>query len=121
MDPRRLLVIDDNRDAADSLALLLRSMGHEARACYDGAAGLEEARRMRPDVVFLDLVLPGLDGFEVARQLRADPRLARTLIVGLSGFGADDDRARALAAGFDHHLVKPLDLDFVKSLLGRRR
>lgn len=121
MDARRLLVIDDNRDAADSLALLLRSMGHEARACYDGAAGLEEARRLRPDVVFLDLILPGLDGYEVARQLRADPQLAHALIVGVSGFGADDDRARALAAGFDYHMVKPLDLEFVRSLLGRRR
>ena len=119
--PRRVLVVDDNRDAADSLALILRRMGHYVRVCYEGSDAVEAARQQRADVVFLDLVMPGIDGYEVARQLRADPQLRHVLIVATTGFGQEEDRERSRKAGIDQHLLKPLDLDFLKSLLGRRR
>jgi CheY-like chemotaxis protein len=119
--PRRVLVVDDNRDAADSLALILRRMGHYVRVCYEGSGALEAARQQRADVVFLDLVMPGIDGYEIARQLRADPQLRHVLIVATTGFGQEDDRERSRKAGFDHHLLKPIDLEFLQSLLGGQR
>ena len=120
-DPRRVLIVDDNRDAADSLALLVRAMGHEVRVAYDGASAVEAARRLRPHVVFLDVVMPGMDGYEVARALRLDPQLREVRIVGLTGFGQDEDRERSRQAGIDQHLVKPIDPQFLQSLLGRKR
>lgn len=119
--PRRVLVVDDNRDAADSLVLILRRMGHYVRVCYEGEGAFDAARQLRADVVFLDLVMPGKDGYEVAQQLRADPQLRHVLIVGISGFGQEEDRARSRSAGIDHHLLKPVDPEFLQSLLGRRR
>ena len=119
--PQCVLVVDDNRDAADSLVLVLKRMGHDVRVCYEGRIALDTARQLRPDVVFLDLVMPGMDGFEVARQLRADPQLRHVLIVGISGFGQEEDRARSRNAGIDHHLLKPVDPEFLQSLLGGRR
>jgi CheY-like chemotaxis protein len=115
-----VLVVDENRDAANTLALVLRQMGHDVRVSYDGREALEVARGLRPDIVFLDLVMPGMDGYEVARQMRSDPQLQRALIVAVTGFGGDEDRERSRSAGIDHHLLKPIDLEFVKSLLGRR-
>ena len=116
-----MLVVDDNRDAADSLALLLRAMGHSVRVAYEGAGALEAARQMRPQVVFLDVVMPGMDGYEVARALRLEPHLRDVLIVGLTGFGQDEDRERSRQAGIDQHVVKPIDPQFLQSLLGPTR
>ena len=115
-----ILAVDDNVDAVSAFALLLRQMGHEVEEAHDGVTALAFARRLRPSVIFLDLNMPRMGGYEVARALRADPMFSRTLIVAVSGFGQPNDVEAARAAGFDHYLVKPYDIDFVKSLLGRR-
>jgi signal transduction histidine kinase/DNA-binding response OmpR family regulator len=106
----RVLVVDDNVDGAESLAMLLRLGGSEVVLAHDGPAGLEAAREFRPDVVVLDIGLPGMDGYEVARRLRADPATKDALLVAVTGYGRDEDRALSREAGFDHHLVKPVDL-----------
>jgi signal transduction histidine kinase/ActR/RegA family two-component response regulator len=116
--PRRVLVVDDNRDAAESLALVLRDAGHDVVTAADGAAALTVSGAQPFDVVFLDLAMPdGLDGFEVAARMRADPRLHGVKLVALTGFGQQEDRRRTSAAGFDAHLVKPVDPDDVRRLL----
>jgi len=115
----RVLVVDDNRDSADSLALLLKLRGHETRACYDGRSALEAARELRPQAVLLDLSMPELDGFEVCRSLRAEG-FHDTLIIALTGYGQGADRARSLAGGFDAHLVKPVEPELVAKLLDER-
>jgi PAS domain S-box-containing protein len=114
---RRLLVVDDNADVADSLALLLRMAGHETRTAYDGPAALEAARDYRPEVVLLDIGMPGLDGYEVARRLRREPGLETVVLVALTGYGQEEDRRRCREARIDHHLVKPTDLDTLHALL----
>jgi CheY-like chemotaxis protein len=114
---KRVLIVDDNVDGAASLALLLREMGHEIHVAHDGPAALDAAAKARPDIVLLDIAMPGMSGYEVAARLRQ--RLgAAVLIVALTGFGRDEDRSKALAAGFDQHLLKPVDPAFLKSLLG---
>ena len=110
MTPRRILVVDDNADAAQTLALLLELDGHRTRCAHDGWQALEQADAFDPDVVVLDIGLPGLDGNEVARRLRARSG-GVPLLVALSGRGEEDDRARSAAAGFDDHFVKPLVTD----------
>jgi CheY-like chemotaxis protein len=117
---RRILVVDDNVDGANALALLLQEMGHEVSVAHDGKSALDAARRMLPQVLFLDLVMPGIDGYEVARQLRADPTQEGVRIYAVSGFAQDGDRQRSAQAGIDQHLAKPLDPKFLESLLGRR-
>jgi signal transduction histidine kinase len=114
---RRVLVVDDNVDAADSLALLLRLGGHEVATAQDGPAAIEAARRQPPEVVFLDIGLPGMDGYEVARRLRADPATAGTRLVALTGWGADEDRRRSHDAGFDLHLTKPVEAEAIERVL----
>jgi len=111
-----VLVVDDNADAAESLALLLSLWGHQARVAYDGPAALRLAREHRPDVVFLDLNLPGLSGYAVARRLRQEPGLAETLLVAVTGFGEEED-GRSHEAGIDLHLTKPVDIDVLRRLL----
>jgi CheY-like chemotaxis protein len=112
----KVLVVDDSVDAADSLAEVLKGMGHQVSVAYDGRSALETCEKDRPYLVLLDIVLPGMSGIEVAREIRA--RLGSAVrIIALSGYGQDDDRARSMAAGFDHHLVKPIDPQFLKSLL----
>jgi two-component system CheB/CheR fusion protein len=106
---RRILVIEDCRDAADSLCMLLELCGHQVTVAYTGPAGVERARQFRPDVVLCDLGLPGLSGFEVARELRRDAATASARLISLSGYGREEDRRRARAAGFDDSLVKPVD------------
>lgn len=106
---RRVLVIDDNQDAAETLALLLQLEGHEVHVAHDGPAGLEAAVSLRPDVIFLDLGMPGMDGYEVARRLRQEPGLKETRLAALTGWGQQEDRRRSAEAGFDAHLVKPVD------------
>lgn len=115
--PRRVLVVDDNEDTAWSFAMLLRAFGHEVRTAHDGPSGLEAALDERPDVVFLDIGLPGLDGYEVARRLRRRPELAAAVLVAVTGYGQDDDLRHSREAGFDHHLVKPARLEEVQAIL----
>jgi CheY-like chemotaxis protein len=114
---RRVLVADDSRDLAESLGMLLELAGHEVRLAYDGQEALEVADRFRPDVMLLDIGLPRLDGFEVASRLRQDHRHDRMLLMAVTGYGMDSDRDRALAAGFDHHLVKPVDPKLLRDLI----
>lgn len=114
----RILVVDDNEDAAESLAMLLSLSGHQMRIAHSGEAALIAVREFEPDVAFIDIGLPGLNGYEVARRLRADPDTRTTLrLIALTGWGTDEDRKRAYAAGFDFHLVKPADLDGITAIL----
>jgi signal transduction histidine kinase len=120
--PRRVLVVDDNVDAALSLAILMRAKGHEASPVHEGAAVLEAARSFRPDVVLLDIGLPGdLSGYDLAPLLRQEPGFAGVLLVALTGYGQDEDRRRAHEAGFDAFLTKPADLDALDVLLASAR
>jgi signal transduction histidine kinase/ActR/RegA family two-component response regulator len=114
---RRILVVDDNRDAAESLAMLLELSGYATRVVHDGLAALTAAEEMRPDVILLDLGLPRLDGIEVARRLRASECGRNVLLIALTGWGQDDDRRKSSEAGFDHHLVKPVDHETLLALL----
>jgi CheY-like chemotaxis protein len=114
---RRLLIVDDNRDAADSLALLLGLEGHEVRVAYAGRPAIEAAHAFKPDLAILDLGLPDLSGYDVARLLRQDPQLGQMELIALTGWGQEEHRQRALAAGFDHHVTKPVDLDQLAVLL----
>jgi signal transduction histidine kinase len=114
---RRVLVVDDNADAACSLALLLRLSGHEVKVCHDGPAALEAAASYRPEVVLLDIGLPGMDGYAVARRLRALPGPGPALLAALTGYGQEDDIRRSREAGFDQHLVKPVDPELLTNLL----
>lgn len=115
--PLRVLVVDDNVDAAESLCTLLRLAGHEVAMAADAATALRLAAERRPEAVFLDLGLPDTDGCEVARRLRAMPPTAHALLIALTGWGAEEDRARSSAAGFDHHLTKPAEPELVERLL----
>jgi two-component system CheB/CheR fusion protein len=115
---QRILVVDDNQDAADTLAMLLEADGAQARAVYGGPAALAALPGLRSDVVLLDLGMPDMDGFEVARRIRADPALAGVRIVALTGWGQESDRERTRGAGFDFHLTKPVDLDVLHAWLG---
>jgi CheY-like chemotaxis protein len=121
-DPLRVLVVDDLVDAAVTMARLLRLMECEVRTAHDGHTALTTASEFLPDVVLLDLGLPGLDGYEVARQLRSQPGTARSFIIALTGYGHAAARDDALAAGCDDHLLKPAGIDQLLALLnGRQR
>ncbi|WP_119154084.1 ATP-binding protein [Caldimonas tepidiphila] len=113
-----VLVVDDNVDAADSLAAMLELLGHETRIAYGGQEALEIARQWLPRCVFCDIGMPGMDGYEVARRLRADAQIRDTVLVALTGWGSAEDRRRAQQAGFDRHLTKPVDLAHVRQILG---
>jgi CheY-like chemotaxis protein len=112
----RVLVVDDNIDTARGLAKLLKLLGHDVRVAHDGPAALEAARAHRPEVILLDIGLPAMDGYEVVRRLRTEDCCKHSLIVAISGYGQDEDRSRSRAAGFDQHLVKPVDYDVLMSL-----
>jgi len=114
---QRLLVVDDNQDAATSLAMLLRLQGHEVRVAHDGPTALALATSYLPGVILLDIGMPGMDGYEVARRLRELPGLNRVVLAALTGWGQQEDRRRTAEAGFDHHFVKPLDANLLGSLL----
>jgi CheY-like chemotaxis protein len=116
---RRVLVVDDNEDAAESLAALLRIFGHEVSVALDGEQALALAPEVKPEVVLLDLGMPRMDGREVARRMRAAPWGSSPRIFALSGLGGDDDRARSREAGCDEHLVKPVSPESLQSILGR--
>jgi signal transduction histidine kinase len=113
--PRRILVVDDNRDAADSLAQLLRMVGHDVAIAYDGGTAISAASTFRPDAVLLDIGMPGIDGYATARSIRGQPNGADVFLVATTGWGQPEDKRRAFEAGFDTHLVKPVSLD---ALLG---
>jgi PAS domain S-box-containing protein len=117
---RRVLVVDDNRDAAETLALLLRSSGQEVRLAYDGLSALKAADGFQPEVVLLDIGLPGMNGYEVARELRRLPGLGQALLIAVTGYGMEADRRCALEAGFDRHIVKPVDPDRLLALVTSR-
>lgn len=116
-----VLVVDDNVDAADSLATLLEMQGHRTRTANDGPHALDHCRASRPDVVLLDIGLPGMDGYEVARRLKNMPSFSTVKLVAITGYGQPEDVAHAKAAGFDHHLVKPVDLDGLLGLFHELR
>jgi CheY-like chemotaxis protein len=115
---RRILVVDDNRDAATSLAMLLELSGNKTETAYDGLAAIDAAARFEPDVVLLDIGLPGLNGYEVARRMRLEPWGKPVKLVAVTGWGHPEDRERAIAAGFDAHLLKPVDHAAMVKLLG---
>ena len=115
----RILVVDDNTDAADLLALMLGQAGYETTAVADGPTAIEAAQRLTPQVVILDIGLPGMSGYEVAELLRKDPRLAGTSLIALTGWGTPEDKRKALAAGFDIHLTKPVAAEDLRAALGR--
>ena len=114
---KRLLVVDDNQDAADSLAMLLRLQGHDVRVAYSGMAALEMTKAYTPDVVFMDIGMPGMDGYEAARRIRQQPGLGNVVLAALTGWGQQEDRRRTAEAGFDHHLVKPVEPNALEKLL----
>jgi CheY-like chemotaxis protein/two-component sensor histidine kinase len=113
----RILIVDDNRDAADSLAMLLRTTGNDIQTAYDGLEAVQVASEFRPDVVLLDIGLPKIDGHEVAQRIRKEPWGRQMCLIAVTGWSDETDRARSRAAGFDHHLVKPLDTGHLAQLL----
>ena len=114
---RRILVVDDNEDAADSLTALLEIDGQESKAVYTPEAALEQVELMKPDVVLLDIGLPGMSGYEVAKRIKATH--PSVYVIALSGYGSAEDKQRAAAAGFDEHLLKPVDFEVLTQLLNR--
>jgi PAS domain S-box-containing protein len=113
----RVLIVDDNRDAAESLARLLEISGHDVLVASNGAAAVDQAASMSPDVVLLDIGMPGMDGYELARRLRQLPKGSDMRLIAMTGYGGREDRARSADSGIDHHLVKPLDLAQLEQLL----
>jgi PAS domain S-box-containing protein len=115
----RVLVVDDNADSADSLAIWLRLKGHEVRTAYDGPQALAQALEQQPDLVLLDIGMPGMSGYEVARRMRAHPDTRRTVLVAMTGWGQEEDRRQSREAGIDQHLVKPLEPRALEDLIAR--
>ena len=117
-DARRILVVDDNADAADSLGMLLGARGDEVRIAYDGLEALAAENEFRPEVVLLDIGMPRLSGYDVARRIR-DARGQSVLIVAITGWGQEEDRQRARDAGFNYHFTKPVDFEMLLDLIER--
>jgi CheY-like chemotaxis protein/anti-sigma regulatory factor (Ser/Thr protein kinase) len=113
----RILIVDDNRDGADSLSMMLRIMGNDPRTAYDGEEGVAVARDFRPEVVLLDIGLPRLDGYEACRRIREEAWGKGVVLIAVTGWGQEEDRRRSHEAGFDHHLVKPVDPQELMKLL----
>jgi CheY-like chemotaxis protein len=105
----RILVVDDNKDSAVSMALLLKLQGHETRTAHDGLEAIEAAREHRPDVVLLDIGLPKINGYDACRTIRAQPWGERMVLIAMTGWGQEEDRSRSREAGFNFHLIKPVD------------
>jgi PAS domain S-box-containing protein len=114
--PRKVLVIDDNSDAANALRMLLENDGHNVRVAHDGVSGLALAREYRPEYLLLDIGLPRLNGYDIAASVRGDPELKHTTLVAITGYGQVHDRARTAAVGFDHHLTKPVEFSALQEL-----
>jgi signal transduction histidine kinase len=117
----RVLVVDDNADTARGVSRLLRLLGHDVQTTYDGPTAIELARSYQPEVVLLDIGLPGMDGYAVVKQLRKEDCCKNALIVAVSGYGQEEDRRRSREAGFDQHLIKPVDYDALMSVFARPR
>ena len=117
----RLVIVDDNPDSAESMRVMFRLLGYDARVASDGGSVVELAASFRPDAVLLDIGLPDIDGYEVARRLRADPRTSDVLIIAITGFAREEDIRRSDRAGIDEHLVKPVDPDRVLERLAQGR
>jgi PAS domain S-box-containing protein len=115
--PARVLLVEDNWDVAESMVGLLEVLGHRVRATSDGLSALDVASVNPPDVMLIDIGLPGMDGYEVARRVRQDPKLRRIVLVALTGYGREEDKREAAAAGFDHHLTKPIEIDKLQELV----
>jgi signal transduction histidine kinase/CheY-like chemotaxis protein len=116
---RRILIIDDNRDGCDSMALLLKTSGHDVRTAYDGATGIAEAERSAPEFIVMDIGMPHLNGYDACRTIRAADWGKNIVMIALTGWGQESDRRKSDEAGFDHHVVKPFDLAVFERLLGR--
>ena len=119
--PKRILVVDDNVDAAEAMSMLLSIIGHETRVAHDGPEALDAVAAYQPDVVLLDLGLPGMTGFEVCEKIRTLDGMQSTMVVALTGWGQESDRKKTRESGFDHHLVKPVDYDALADLLAKSR
>jgi len=113
----RVLLIEDNLDTSESMSLLLELLGHRVRSFADGFAAIDAARANPPDVMLVDIGLPGIDGYEVARRVRREPGLNEVVLVALTGYGRDEDKQNAMVAGFDYHLVKPINPDTLDGLV----
>jgi len=115
-----MLIVDDNQDSARSMSTLQRLRGHETRTAFTGPEAVLAAAEFIPEVVLIDIGLPGMDGYEVARRMRAMPAMADAYLVAMTGYGSDEDRAAGKDAGFDEYLVKPVDLDILRERLGSK-
>jgi CheY-like chemotaxis protein len=115
----RVLVVDDNVDAAQSLGMLLKLSGQDVCIARDGQDGLEKAIEFRPELVLLDIGMPGMDGYEVCRRLRQHSATEKAILIALTGWGLEEDRQRALQEGFDDHLIKPVEFDTLVNLLAK--
>jgi CheY-like chemotaxis protein len=115
--PLNILIVDDNADAADMLSMYLGSVGHQLHVAYDGQRGLALVEEAAPDVLLLDIGLPDIDGYQLAQRFRALPQTAHATMIALTGYGQESDRERSIAAGFDHHLTKPIDVAALLRLL----
>jgi CheY-like chemotaxis protein len=113
----RVLIVDDNVDAATTLAMMFGVWKHDVQVVHDGQSALEAAERYQPDIVLLDIGLPGKNGYEVAQELRRRPAFDQTLLAAITGYGQEEDRRQSEAAGFDRHLVKPVEARFLRELL----
>ncbi len=113
----RILVVDDNDDSAECISIVFEFSGHQTRTAHSGEQALEIARQFLPDLVLLDIGLPGMNGYDVARSLRADPQLAKATLIALTGFGRAEDKQKALEAGFDFHVTKPVEVAVLRELL----
>ena len=114
---RRILVADDNRDSADSLSMMLEMLGHQVSSAHDGLEAFETAKRSKPELVFMDLGMPRMNGYDAARLIRNEPDCNGVVLVALTGWGQEEDRRRSYEAGFDYHIVKPIDFSVVENLL----
>ncbi len=117
MTRRRVLIVEDNQDAGEMYRILIELGGHEALVAENGALGLELLKSTHPDIALVDIGLPGMDGYEIARRFRAEPDGDRVFLVALTGYGSSTDRDRSRQAGFDLHLLKPVDPQALQSLL----
>jgi len=115
--PMKVLIVDDNVDSAQTSLWMLDLMGHKATVAHEGLTALEMAHEIKPDVVLLDIGMPGMDGYEVCRQLRQMPEMKNKTVIAQTGWGQESDRQKAFAAGFDHHITKPVSLDLLTQLL----
>ena len=116
-----MLIVDDNKDAAISLSMVLEMEGHRVHVAFDGTSGFEAARDSRPEVIILDIGLPDINGYEIARRIRKEPWGVHVDLIALTGWGQEKDRQDAQAAGFDHHFTKPADLERLARLLNKEQ